>query len=379
MGGKIFMEANERLIQLIVDEEFQDDILNSDHTSDDERKGIIQKYSITEKEYTFAFRFLSGISLRNEKLSPEDVNYALKRLMSRVANTSDLLTIKSVKITDYFTWISRIAAVLAIPLLLTTLYFYQESRKAQSEYFTSSSQHKVSNTFQASLGARTQVVLPDGSLVWLNSGSALSCPAVFDSRSRNVELKGEAYFEVVKIEKIPMIVSSGDLKVKVYGTKFNVNAYPDEKQIITTLVEGIVTIIPGDSRKEHQLSPGYTASYTVEDKKLQISKVEDMNSFTGWKDGKLLFHNESFAYIIKRLERWYNAEIQLTDSSLGAYTLYATFFDESIEQILDIFSRSIPIKIEYPKRVKNPDGVYSKRQIIIKRDTSKKIKMYKLN
>ncbi len=379
MGGKIFMEANEKVIQLIIDEEFQDDILNSDHTSDYEQKAIIQKYSITEKEYTFAFRFLSGISFRNEKISPEDVNYALKRLMSRIADNSDVLTIKRVKKADYFTWISRIAAVLAIPLLLTTLYFYQESRKAQSEYFTSSSQQKVSNTFQASLGARTQVVLPDGSLVWLNSGSALSCPAVFDSRSRNVELKGEAYFEVVKNEKIPMIVSAGDLKVKVYGTKFNVNAYPGEKQINTTLVEGKVTIIPGDSRKEHQLSPGYTASYTVENKKLQFSKVEDMNSFTGWKDGKLLFHNESFAYIIKRLERWYNADIQLTDSSLGAYTLYATFFDESIEQILDIFSRSIPIKIEYPKRVKNPDGVYSKRQIIIKRDSSKKMKMYKLN
>ena len=376
MGGKIFMDAKERLIQLLTDEKFQDDILNFDNPSKDEQKTILQKYSITEKEYTYAGKFLSGISFRKEKLSPEDVNYALKRLMSRIANTSDSLTIKEGKKIDYFTWISRIAAILSIPLLLTTIYFYQESRNLQSGYFTSSSPEKVCNTFHASLGARTQVALPDGSLVWLNSGSSLSSPAVFDSRSRNVELMGEAFFEVVKNEKVPMVVSAGNLKVKVYGTKFNMNAYPDEKQIKTTLVEGIVTIIPGDSRKEYQLNPGYTASYTVENQKLQITKVDDMDSFSGWKDGKLLFHDEPFAYIIKRLERWYNVDIQLTDSSLGAYTLYATFFDESIEQILDIFSRSIPIKIEYPKRVKNPDGVYSKRQIIIKRDKSKKIRMY---
>ena len=124
--------------------------------------------------------------------------------MSRIANTSDSLTIKGSKKIDYFTWISRIAAILSIPLLLTTVYFYQKSRNVQSEYFALSSQGKVCNTFQASLGARTQVVLPDGSLVWLNSGSSLSSPAVFDSRSRNVELKGEAYFEVVKNEKIPI-------------------------------------------------------------------------------------------------------------------------------------------------------------------------------
>ena len=380
MGGKIYMDAKEKIIQLLINEEFQDDVLNSDNPLKDEQKTILQKYSITEKEYTYAYRFLSGISFRKEKLSPEDVDYALKRLISRIPNTSDIiLTIKRGKKIDYFTWFSRIAAILSIPLLLTTVCFYLEFRNAQSEYFTSSFQGKACNTFHASLGARTQVVLSDGSLVWLNSGSSLSSPAVFDSRSRNVELKGEAYFDVVKNEKIPMIVSTSDLKVKVYGTKFNMNAYPEEKQIKITLEEGIVTIIPGNSREEHQLSPGYTASYKVENQKLQITKVGDMNSYTGWKDGKLLFHDETFAEIIKRLERWYNVDIQLTDSSLGTYTLYATFFDESIEQILDIFSRSIPIKIEYLKRVKNQNGVYSKRQIILKRDASKKTKMFKSN
>ncbi len=370
------MDTKEKFEQLLADEAFQDDILNLNHSLKNEKKSISAKYSITEKESTYAVRFFSGLSFTKEKLSFEEVNHGLKRLMRRISDASSSSTIEKRKKIDFITRVSRIAATLSIPLLLTTIYFYQETRKLQPDYIVLSSQKKACNIFQASLGARTQVTLPDGSIVWLNSGSSLSCPAIFDSGSRNVELKGEAFFEVVKNEKVPMVVFAGNLKVKVYGTKFNMNAYPDEEQIKTTLVEGKVTIIPGDSRKEYQLSPGYTASYTVENQKLQITKVDDMDSFSGWKDGKLLFHDEPFAYIIKRLERWYNVDIQLADSSLGAYSLYATFFDESIEQILDIFSRSIPIKIECPKRVKNPDGLYSKRQIIIKRDIGKKIKMY---
>lgn len=370
------MYANEKIDQLLSDENFQDDIQNLNNSSFGERESISAKYSLTAKEFAYIQRFFCSISFKKEKLNDVDVDYALMRLLGRITDNSNFSTIKKGKKIDYVTWISRVAAVLSIPLLLTTFYFYQQSRDLGSGYFVSSSDRKGWNTFNASVGARTQVALPDGSLVWLNSGSSLSCPVVFDSHSRNVELKGEAFFEVVKNEKVPMIVSAGNLKVKVYGTKFNVNAFPENNIFETTLVEGKVSIIPGDSRKEYQLNPGYTASYIVKDQKIQIQKVVEMDSFTGWKEGKLLFHDEPFDDIIKRLERWYNVDIQLADPSLGKYTLYATFFDESIEQILDIFSGSIPILVEYPKRVKNQDGSYSKRRIIIKLDNNKRIKKY---
>ncbi len=369
------MDSKEKFELLLSDEKFQDDILNLNNPSKEEQEAISVKYSITEKEFTNARRFFSGLSFREEKISAEDITYAMKRLKRRIADTSVSSKIEKGKKLDFITWISRGAAVLFLPLLLATIYFYQESRNLPPEYFTSTSQEKLYNTFHASPGARTQVALPDGSLVWLNSGSSLTCPIIFDSRSRNVELKGEAFFEVVKNENIPMIVSAGNLKVKVYGTRFNVNAYPDEELIETTLVEGNVTVIPWESKKEYQLKPGFSATYEVKSRKLQITKVEDMDVFIGWKEGKLLFHDERFADIIKKLERWYNVDIQLSDASLGGYTLYATFFDENIEQVLDIFSGSIPILIEYPKRVKNPDGAYSKRKIIIKRDANKKMKI----
>lgn len=366
------MDAKEMFDQLLADENFQDDILKLDNPSEEEQKSISEKYSISAKEFAYARRYFSAISFRKEEINSEDVNYALKRFLNRIANNS--VASEKGKKTEFITWVFRAAAILSIPLLLTTIYFYQQARSLNPEYITSNVSEKSYNTFQASLGARTQVALPDGSLVWLNSGSTLTCPTVFNSLSRNVELKGEAFFEVVKNPKVPMVVSAGNIKVKVYGTRFNVNSFLDGGSIETTLVDGKVTIISGDSGDEYQLSPGYTAHYSPEDQKLNVSKVIDMDAFTGWKEGKLLFQNEPFSEIVKKLERWYNVDIQLSDASIGTYTLYATFFDESIEEILNIFSGSIPILIDYPKRVKNVDGVYAKRQIIIKRDTNKKIR-----
>jgi transmembrane sensor len=368
------MDAKKIFDQLLADEDFQDDILKLANPSEDEQKSFLAKYSITAKELAYARRYFSIFSFSNEEINFEEINYALKRFMNRIANNPEASEKGKGKKTEFITWILRAAAILSIPLLLTTIYFYQEARSLNSEYITSNSSEKSYNTFQASLGARTQVALPDGSLVWLNSGSTLTCPIAFNSQSRNVELKGEAFFEVVKNPKVPMIVSAGNIKVKVYGTRFNVNSFLDGGSIETTLVDGKVTIISGDSREEYQLSPGYTAHYSPEDQKIQMNKVIEMDAFTGWKEGKLLFQNEPFSEIIKKLERWYNVDIQLSDASIGTYTLYATFFDESIEEILNIFSGSIPILIDYPKRVINSDGVYSKRQIIIKRDTNKKIR-----
>jgi ferric-dicitrate binding protein FerR (iron transport regulator) len=121
------------------------------------------------------------------------------------------------------------------------------------------------------------------------------------------------------------------------------------------------------------LEPGFTASYDLETKQIKAREVEKMDAFTGWKDGKLLFQNEPFADIVNRLERWYNVDIQLSDPSLGDYNLYATFVDENIEQVLAIFASSIPIEVDYPKRKKQADGSYSKREIVIKRDVNKVI------
>lgn len=361
------MNAKEKFDQLLAGEGFQNDILNLGNLSVKEKKLILDRYSISKRELTYAKRLLSGFSFKKNELAHEEVGYALNKVITRIRETSGS---KAERI-SFIGLVSRVAAILTIPLLLSTVYFYQKNKSLNSEYFSSVSQEQKINTFQALPGAKTQVVLPDGSIVWLNSGSSILCPTMFDSKSRNVELKGEAYFEVVKNEKVPMIVTAGNIKVKVYGTKFNLHAYAGEDKIETTLVDGKVSILTGDSKNEYLLTPGNRAVYDLHKKYLKFEKVQNMDAFIGWKEGKLLFHDENFADIIKKLERWYNVDIQLSDVSLGKYTLYATFFDENIEQVLQILSNSIPITPEYPKRIKQADGSYSKRKVVIKRNVNK--------
>jgi hypothetical protein len=361
-----------RFDQLLSDEDFQNDVLDLKNSATAAPETILAHYSISEKQLSIAKRFFSVLSFRKEQLSAIEIDAAVYRLESRIKDTSVPSSGEAKKRIGFLTLVARVAAIFTLPLLLSTLYYYQQSTNLQPQYLPSVSNEKATNTFYASLGARTQVILPDGSLVWLNSGSTLTCPVVFSSRSRDVSLQGEAFFEVVKNEKVPMIVTAGDLKVKVYGTRFNLNAFATEKMIETTLLEGKVSLISGNCKQEYPLNPGYTASYTLENSKLKISKVEDMERYTGWKEGKLLFQSDRFVDIIQKLERWYNVDIKLSDESLGVYTLHATFFDESIEQILEIFAGSIPIQIEYHKRVRNKDGAYSKREISITRDKTRK-------
>tara|TARA_R110002050_G_scaffold223682_3_gene359580 strand:+ start:222 stop:1328 length:1107 start_codon:yes stop_codon:yes gene_type:complete len=367
------MNVEEKYTQLLADEDFQNDIRNFAELSKEEQEAITQRYSITSKELARARRFLTGVSFKQEKESSSETHFALQRLMMRIKDSSAPSQEALGRTVDLMTWMSRIAAVLSIPLLLSTIYFYQKSTQSNTDSQLLATQNKTINTFTAPAGAKTQVVLPDGSVAWLNSGSSLSVPTTFDANRRELSLTGEAYFEVVKNEQAPMFVSIDQMTVKVYGTKFNVNAFADNGAIRTTLVEGKVTLIPEKSSKEYLLEPGFTASYDLETRQIKASEVEKMDAFTGWKDGKLLFQNEPFADIVNRLERWYNVDIQLSDPSLGDYNLYATFIDENIEQVLAIFASSIPIEVDYPKRKKQGDGSYAKREIVIKRDVNKVI------
>jgi transmembrane sensor len=351
------MDVQKKLDHLLADEKFQNDILNHKGSREKEHDELLRKYSISENEFAEAEKMISGMLFIQKKSDPKAIRYAQNKLQEKISTT------KNERKTRVITLVSKIAAVLSIPLLLSTLYFYQQS---ENSVRLLSSQENVLHTYQAKAGVQTRVTLPDGSLVWLNSGSSVSCPAAFSPNIRQVELKGEAYFEVVK-SNAPMIVSAGHVQVRVYGTKFNLKAYADESVVATTLVEGKVSVITEGSRNEYLLDPGYTAFYSVTDEELKIAKIDEIDAFTGWKDGKLLFNNEPFAVILKKMERWYNVDIQLKDTSLGHYVLYATFIDENIEQMFDILSKSIPIAVSYPKRVRQADGSYTKREILIER------------
>lgn len=154
-------------------------------------------------------------------------------------------------------------------------------------------------------GGTYRITLGDGTTVWLNSASTLKYPLAFNGAAREVELTGEAYFDVQK-QKKPFIVKSKMQSIEVLGTQFNVNAYPDEKETQTTLVKGSVAVSAVDKSGSLRLIPGEQCSLsgTI----LTKAKV-DVSTFVAWKDGLFSFNETELTLVMNQLSRWYNIDV----------------------------------------------------------------------
>jgi len=254
----------------------------------------------------------------------------------------------------------KVAAILFIPLLVLTVNFYIDGIK--------SSKGVIYSEITSPYGSRTSFELPDGSKVWLNYGSSLRFPIKFNSKFRELELKGEAYFDVVHNEKQPLIVKTGSIQTKVLGTKFNVMAYADEKDVEVTLQKGKVAIQKlnndGSARNLVVLHPNQQAVY---DKTRKLIKYRNIKTekYISWKDGKLIFIDDPIDVIMKRLERWYNVDIILKDKELSRFTYKATFTNEQLTQVLDLMKIATPINYKIIPGKKLKDGSFTKQKVII--------------
>lgn len=168
-------------------------------------------------------------------------------------------------------------------------------------------------------GQRHKILLSDGTLVQLNAGSKLTFPAIFSKKIREVYLKGEGFFEVHKNEKVPFIVKTDYIDIKVLGTIFNVSAYEDEHFVSTVLVEGKVNV----SQKNKMLAndvftlvPGQGCFYSVSDQHSVVKNV-DTNDYILWKDGLYKFHDMPLIDIVRRVHKYYNRSIQIEGDKLA--------------------------------------------------------------
>jgi len=162
------------------------------------------------------------------------------------------------------------------------------------------------NTISTPTGGQYQVVLSDGSKVWLNAASSLRFPAVFKGKTREVEITGEAYFEVAKNAAMPFLVKTGRTVIEVLGTNFNVMAYRDESFIKTTLLEGSVKVRSGNSI--NFLKPGQQALLNAQGQTKIIEDV-DVDDETAWKNGLFQFKDAGIEAVMRQIERWYNVTI----------------------------------------------------------------------
>ncbi|MDP4227216.1 MAG: DUF4974 domain-containing protein [Bacteroidota bacterium] len=247
---------------------------------------------------------------------------------------------RQVKKSIDFAVIYKMAAVLVV-ILSAFFGIYKLSQKTFKSFAPTEKYVERVN----SKGVKACIILSDGTTVWLNADSRLKYPEEFKGNKREVYLEGEAFFDVIKNPNAPFIVKTSEIEIKVLGTSFNVSCYPDEANVTTTLVRGKV-IIQKETNKsittEACLMPNQSAIFNRKDKKIILKKV-DSRINSSWKNGKLVFSDESMDEVVKKLERWYNVKIVLKDKELKKYSYTATFEGESMEKVLKLLEISAPI------------------------------------
>jgi transmembrane sensor len=257
--------------------------------------------------------------------------------------------------------VASAAAVILLLIGIVSTLFYEKLNK-------SSDQSGFSYIFSPR-GQRTRVVLPDQTKVWLNSESSLRYAVAYNETSREVYLEGEAFFEVEKNPKKPFYVQTGAVKVKVYGTKFNLKAFPNEKYVEATLIEGKLSVTPLDRTqllgKEIFLKPKEKLIYEKHNNETPLHKsgvstiADNKNDTTKssisknqenaeiilekninpeielmWREGKLVFKNETFADLAIRLERWYDVKIHFESEAIKNYRFTGEFYKETIDEAM---------------------------------------------
>lgn len=292
-----------------------------------------------------------------------ETRQSLQHIFEKIQYSILLEEKKSVRKSVVWNFYRQAAAILLIPALTFMLWYFisiEKSGIASSSTLMAQSWVEIN----APEGSRVEFFLPDSTSGWLNSGSKLKYPSVFD-RHRKVQLTGEAYFEVKQMAQSDFVVSVPDLDVKVLGTKFNVSAYSDDMVTDVVLNEGKVEIEGKSGVFNQILAPNEKITFYRDEKSLKLSEV-DASRFTAWKDGYLIIDNEPLGQVTGRIERWYNAEIVIQDEMLKSYRFKATFKDEPLEEVLRLIAITTPIRYEIEKRDMDANGVLKQKKVILK-------------
>lgn len=287
--------------------------------------------------------------------------------MKKINVDQDLLSVKKklhrqTKKNTFFLNFQRVAAILLIPLLIYTAW----SLSKYQDHFEKNISLKTSET---SFGVRSQIQLSDGTKVFLNSGSRLTYPDEFTGNSREVQLIGEAYFQVESDKEHPFFVDLNGYKIKATGTKFNISNYPEDKLITTYLEHGNVSLLAYTNDKQseslHELKEKELIFLKKDEKQFKVVDT-DGSRYLAWIDGALIFKNDNTNDVAARFGRWYNAEIVFDNELLKSdYVFTATFKQESLEEALKLLSYSSPITYKIISGSQKDDSSFSKRKVII--------------
>lgn len=228
---------------------------------------------------------------------------------------------KKILIRKFFMRVATCVAI--ISTVVMSLFFWNENR-----LLTKYDDMMV----EVGQGQKSDISLPDGTKVHLNADSKLRYGSHFNGKQRQVELIGEAYFEVVKDTESPFIVKVGEVQVRALGTSFNIQAYPVDEDIITYLAEG--SVIVSSPLQSLSLKPGEVAIYSSSNDRMMKRKESDDRLHTAWMNNEMVFDDEPIINIIRVLERNYNVKFEIKSDKLNDLTFTGTLKNASLQSTL---------------------------------------------
>lgn len=331
------------------------------------------------------FNDYKRIWLESEKLSPMflsiDIESELEKFLSQIkTDDSEINETVSIDLEPdvrgvWMISLLKYAAVILIILGFGTIgYFIFKNRNINDLY----------TEITVPFGSKSQISLPDGTVVWLNAGSKLRYEKNFNKETREVHLTGEGYFIVAKDPSRPFLVSASGLAIRAIGTEFNVKCYPGEGTVETTLIEGAVKVSEVSKQKEEttdvMLKPNQKLTFIKKTGKLflsdELKKSVDTSSVSSmtdeaiakerkeqvivktidplpvisWREDKLILTGERFEEVKVKLERWYDVQIEITDPEILELQFKGTFQKESVGQALDALRMAAPFHYKIDKK-----------------------------
>jgi len=331
----------------------------SGEASDSERKEL-ESLIIEHPEWQYAIQNLEDLwqhQSAKDNTQEEDAYmlhlHRMNELDIPFGDTVNMPTIKNRSKTWY--WVA--AAVLAVTIGLFSFRSLFNNKKAAPA--------DEINEVSTRQGSKSKVQLPDGTVVWLNAGSKLTYTKEYGQQSREVNLIGEGYFDVIKNKEKPFVIHTSNINIKVLGTVFNVKAYPEDKQTETSLIRGSIEVTiknrpnnkiilsPNEKlvveneffiKKEAEKNDSKYEQPVISINKLKLSPVDSTVAEIQWIDNKLVFDDEAFADLAVRMERWYDVDIKIDskDPQLLQKRITGNFEKETIDQAIEALKEMIP-------------------------------------
>lgn len=286
------------------------------------------------KEVEKAARMVGRMRFAEKKVSERDLNREWKKLergIQGLGSTAEYTFEKPLKTRrSFFKFVAAASVILAMCYFSIDVLFPLKKERVKYQV-----EKRTVN------GQQLSVKLPDGTLVKLNAGSMISYPRQFADSIREVELRGEAFFEVVKNKEAPFVVHTGAVTTRVLGTAFNVRAYPEKSEVLVAVVEGKVKVksVKGAGDNSVLLVKKEMVTVQTAQGELVVSDFDEKEQI-GWKDGILYFEKADFSSAVERLERWYGVRIKISEKRKmdPSWRFSGKFKDKSLDYILEVMS-----------------------------------------